>query len=117
MLLNEYPKGSLGCQLYTDSLANVLAVNLLREHATTQARLPTYEGGLPPRQLRHILDYIDDAHLDEDIKLADLARLLDMSLRLLNLKTSQPQDFSTSRLLNLNTYNALPDIGVLILAY
>ena len=31
-----------------------------------------------PRQLRQVLDYID-AHLAQDLKLADLAQLLDMS--------------------------------------
>lgn len=78
MLLNEHQKGSLGSQLYTDSLANVLTVNLLRAYTTTCPQLPTYEGGLSPRQLRQILAYID-AHLDEDIKLASLAKLIGMS--------------------------------------
>ncbi|MBE9031032.1 helix-turn-helix domain-containing protein [filamentous cyanobacterium LEGE 11480] len=78
MLFNEFQQGSLSNRLYVDSLSNILAVNLLRQHATTRPHLPTYEGGLPPRQLRQILDYID-AHLDQEIKLADLAQLLDMS--------------------------------------
>ena len=64
--------------LYLDSLANVLAVNLLRNHATTQPIVPAYEGGLPPHQLRQIIDYID-AHLDQEIKLETLAQLLKMS--------------------------------------
>lgn len=78
MLLNEVQQGSLSNQLYVDSLSNILAVNLLRQHATTRPHLPTYEGGLPSRQLRQVLDYID-AHLDQEIKLADLAQLLDIS--------------------------------------
>lgn len=40
--------------------------------------LPTYEGGLPAGQLRQTLDYID-AYLDQEIKLADLAQLLETS--------------------------------------
>lgn len=64
--------------LYLDSLANVLAVNLLRNHATTQPIVPTYEGGLPPHQLRQIIDYIE-AHLEQEIKLETLAQLLKMS--------------------------------------
>ena len=40
--------------------------------------MPSYEGGLPSRQLQQVLDYID-AHLDQEIKLADLAQLPDMS--------------------------------------
>ncbi|MEM9087317.1 MAG: AraC family transcriptional regulator [Cyanobacteria bacterium P01_F01_bin.53] len=78
MLLNELQQGSLSNRLYIDSLSNILAVNLLRQHATTRPQLPIYEGGLPSRQLRQVLDYID-AHLDQEIKLADLAQLLDMS--------------------------------------
>ena len=78
MLLNELEKGSLSNRLYIDSLSNILAVNLLRQHATTRPHLPIYEGGLPSHQLRQVLDYID-AHLDQEIKLADLAQLLDIS--------------------------------------
>ncbi|WP_293094534.1 helix-turn-helix domain-containing protein [Moorena sp. SIOASIH] len=40
--------------------------------------MPIYQGGLPLRQLQQIIDYID-TNLDRDIKLAELARLLDMS--------------------------------------
>jgi AraC family transcriptional regulator len=78
MLLTEFQQNPAGNRLYVDSLANILAVNLLRQHATTQPQLPMYQGGLPKPQLRQVLDYID-IHLDQDIKLEDLARLLDMS--------------------------------------
>ena len=54
------------------------AVNLLRNHATTQPIVPTYEGGLPSHQLRQIIDYVE-AHLDQEIKLETLAQLLKMS--------------------------------------
>jgi AraC family transcriptional regulator len=63
---------------YIDSLANVLAVRLLRQYSTSKPRLAIYEGGLPQRQLLRVFDYID-AHLERDVKLADLARLLGMS--------------------------------------
>lgn len=78
MLLGELQQEALVSRLCVDSLANILAVNLLRQHATTQPHLPLYEGGLPQRQLLQVLDYID-AHLDRDLQLADLARLLEMS--------------------------------------
>ncbi|MBT9316875.1 helix-turn-helix domain-containing protein [Leptothoe spongobia] len=64
--------------LYLDSLANLLAVQLLRNYGTTSTQLPTYEGGLPTLQLNQVLDYID-AGLAGEIKLADLAGLLNMS--------------------------------------
>ncbi|ELS03738.1 transcriptional regulator containing an amidase domain and an AraC-type DNA-binding HTH domain [Xenococcus sp. PCC 7305] len=78
MLFSELQQNPSGNQLYVDSLANILAVNLLRQHATTKPKLPIYEGGLPQRQLMQILDYID-AHLDQNLKLENLAQLLDMS--------------------------------------
>ena len=78
MLLTEFKQNASGNRLYLDSLANVLAVNLLRQHTTTKTSVPTYEGGLPQYQLQRVLDYID-AYLDREVKLADLAQLLDMS--------------------------------------
>ncbi|MEO1392239.1 MAG: AraC family transcriptional regulator [Cyanobacteria bacterium J06634_5] len=78
LLLAELHQASADNRLYTDSLANVLAVHLLRHHATTRPELPTYKGGLPQRQLVQVLDYID-AHLSREITLADLAKLVGMS--------------------------------------
>ena len=53
-------------------------MQLLRNYGTISTQVPTYGGGLPTYHLKRVLDYID-AGLAEDIKLADLARLLDMS--------------------------------------
>jgi AraC family transcriptional regulator len=78
MLLAELQQENLGGKLYIDSLANVLAVHLLRQYTAAKPRVTIYEGGLPDRQLLQVLEYINE-HLDRDIKLADLAKLLDMS--------------------------------------
>ena len=78
MLFIEFQQNPSGNQLYVDSLANILAVNLLRHHATNKPQLPIYEGGLPQRQLMQVLDYIE-AHLAQNLKLENLAQLLDMS--------------------------------------
>lgn len=78
MLLAELQQDHLGGRLYIESLANILAVHLLRQYAATKPRLTTYAGGLPERQLIQVLEYIHD-HLDQDLKLADLAQLLSMS--------------------------------------
>ncbi|MBD2459456.1 helix-turn-helix transcriptional regulator [Oscillatoria sp. FACHB-1407] len=78
MLLSEVQQNNPGSKLYIESLTNVLAVHLLRQYAATQPRLPVYEGGIPARQLEQVLDFINE-HLDQKIKLADLAALLDMS--------------------------------------
>ncbi len=78
LILTEFQQNRSGNQLYVDSLANILAVNLLRQFATTKPQLSMYQGGLPQRKLMRVLDYIE-AHLDQAIKLAGLAQLLDMS--------------------------------------
>jgi AraC family transcriptional regulator len=78
MLLAELKQENSGSRLYIESLTNVLAVHLLRQYAAAKPRLTIYEGGLPERQLLQVLEYIN-SHLDQDIKLADLAALLGMS--------------------------------------
>jgi AraC family transcriptional regulator len=78
LLLSELQQENLGGRLYIESLANVLAVHLLRQYAVAEPRLAIYEGGLSERQLLQVLEYINE-HLNQDIKLADLAALLSMS--------------------------------------
>jgi AraC family transcriptional regulator len=78
LLINELKQENLGSSLYIDSLANVLAVQLLRQYSASKPHLSVHEGGLPQCQLLQVFDYIH-AHLDRDIKLADLAGLLGMS--------------------------------------
>lgn len=78
MFLSELKQENLGGRLYIESLANVLAVHLLRQYADTKPRLLVYEGGLPQHRLFQVLEYINE-HLERDIKLVDLAALLDMS--------------------------------------
>lgn len=67
-----------GGRLYVESLATALVVSLLREYSSLQPRVAVYEGGLSDRKLLEISDYIY-AHLDQDIKLADLANLAGIS--------------------------------------
>jgi AraC family transcriptional regulator len=78
LLLAELNQTHLGSRLYIESLTNLLAVHLLRQYATTKPTLPIYSGGLPEHQLLQVIEYVDE-HLDQDIKLIELATLLDMS--------------------------------------
>jgi AraC family transcriptional regulator len=78
MLLAELKQESIGGRLYIESLSNVLAVHLIRQYAASKSRLVVYESGLSERQVLRIVEYID-AHLNQDIKLADLAVLLSIS--------------------------------------
>lgn len=78
LLLSELKHENLGGRLYVESLTNVLALHLLRQYAAPKSRLSIYEGGLSERQVLQVLEYINE-HLNQDIKLADLAALLGMS--------------------------------------
>lgn len=79
LLRSELHKGGgwVG-KLYVESLANVLAVHLLRQYSTVRPRIALYEGGLGDRKILQISEYIH-AHLDQPIKLADLADVAGMS--------------------------------------
>lgn len=78
LLLAELQQKKLGGRLYIESLANILAIHLLRQYADTKPRLTVYQGGLSDRQLLLVFEYINE-HLNQDIKLSDLAALLDLS--------------------------------------
>lgn len=78
MLLTELQQDNLGTKLYIDSLTNILTVHLLRHYSASKPSLSVYKGGLSQHQLVQVLEYINN-HLDRDIKLTDLAALLDMS--------------------------------------
>jgi len=78
MLLSELRNEGLGGRLYVESLANMLAVHLLRNYSTASPRVSIYSGGLPEHQLLQVTDYINE-HLTQEIKLSDMAETLDMS--------------------------------------
>lgn len=58
MLLTELKQGNTGSKLYIESLANVLAVHLLRNYAANKPVVTIYQGGLRERQVLPVLDYI-----------------------------------------------------------
>jgi AraC family transcriptional regulator len=64
--------------LYGESLANALAVYLLRRYAVRPVKAAVYKGGLPPYRLRRVLDFIADS-LAENITLSQLAAIAGMS--------------------------------------
>jgi AraC family transcriptional regulator len=64
--------------VYGESLANALAVYLLRRYAVQRITPITYKGGLPRNRLKRVLDYIA-ASLEEDLSLAKLAAIAGMS--------------------------------------
>jgi len=73
----ELSAGGAGGRLAAESLANVLAVHLIRHVAT---RRPGHgrDGALSPRRLRAVVEYIED-HLDAGPSLEELAAVARLS--------------------------------------
>ncbi len=78
-LLSEMEIGGLGGELYAESLANVLAVHLLRRYTNVaDADSHRFVGGLGGQRLKQVKDFIADNY-GEDVSLDDLARVAGMS--------------------------------------
>src|SRR5262249_43641744 len=75
LLWTELYTTGLGGAVYAASLAQVLALHLLRTAGTRTPVLQHYTGGLPTHKLRRVLAYIHD-HLAEPITLAALAAVV-----------------------------------------
>jgi AraC family transcriptional regulator len=76
-LLAELESQNLAGRLYAESLANLLAVHLLR-HYTTADLGHQLTGGLSGRRLQLVLEFIGDNY-GTDLSIADLAQVAGMS--------------------------------------
>ena len=74
----ELSDGGVGGRLYLEGLATLLTVHLLRGFGSSRPALPQYRGGLAPRQMRRVLDYID-AHLTDELGLVELSTIAGLS--------------------------------------
>jgi len=74
----ELASEGLNGQLYAESLANVLAVHLLRHYSATRAVARPFTGGLTAYKLRRTLDFISD-NLERHISLGEIATQVGMS--------------------------------------
>lgn len=72
---DDYPGG----RLFADSLASALAARLLVLQARKGAPAEKPARALPAWRLRHVIEYIE-AHLDQDLTLAELATVAGFSL-------------------------------------
>jgi AraC family transcriptional regulator len=72
---DAYPGG----RLFADSLASALAARLLALQSRKEASTSSQGRALPAWRLRQVVEYIE-AHLDEDLTLAELARVAGFSL-------------------------------------
>ncbi len=71
-LLAEMGSDAPGSRLYAESLANVLAVHLLRHYTNVGAEPRRFAGGLSGGRLRRVLSFIAENH-ERDLSLEDLA--------------------------------------------
>lgn len=76
-LLAELDSEGISGRLYAESLANVLAVHLLR-HYTTEDKRPQHSNGLSDHKLRRVEDFIANNFAD-DLSLTQLAHVAGMS--------------------------------------
>ena len=77
-LRRELDSENAGSRLLIDSLAQALAVHLLRSYATFPSRIRDVKGGLPRWRLRRVLQYIEE-HVSDDVSLDQLAEAAGIS--------------------------------------
>ncbi len=77
-LLGELESEGLSGRLYAESLANLLAVHLLRHYTTGTGEMQRISGGLSAQRLRQVMSFIADNY-SSDIRLSQLANVAGMS--------------------------------------
>jgi len=75
---SEGGAGAVSGRLYTESLANVLAVHLLRHYTAFGSDGPRFSGGLSGQKLRLVKEFISDNY-GRELNLAELAAVAGMS--------------------------------------
>jgi AraC family transcriptional regulator len=78
LLIRELESSGLLGTLYADTLAQALALHLLRHYSSLSTTKDLPERGLSQGQLRLVRDFINDC-LGNEIRLEELAALTDMS--------------------------------------
>ncbi len=77
-LLRELRSGGLGGRILADSLATLLAVQLLREHTAHPQRAAPARDALTGAPLKRVTEYIEE-HLADDLSLAAVAAVANIS--------------------------------------
>ena len=77
-LKTELETDGVDSRLYAESMATALSIHLLRRYSARKQEIKEFRGGLPQYKLMEVISYIN-AHLDQDITLAELAALIQMS--------------------------------------
>jgi AraC family transcriptional regulator len=74
----ELKTNSDGCHIYAQTMGNALAVHLLSRYSTRTKLFKPFTGGLSPRDLKHVVEFIGD-NLNQELNLADLANTVQLS--------------------------------------
>jgi AraC family transcriptional regulator len=77
-LLTESNSDTPTGKLYTDSLIQTLTLHLLKNYTNANSVKENLNGGLSGYKLRRVQEFID-ANLEEDLSLAELAEVADLS--------------------------------------
>ncbi len=77
-LLDEYNDETREGNLYADSLIQTLTLHLLKNYSNARSITENTNGGLSGYKLKRVKEFID-ANLEEDLSLADLAAIADLS--------------------------------------
>jgi AraC family transcriptional regulator len=77
-LLGELESEGLSGRLYAESLANVLAVHLLRHYSTGGSQPQHFTGGLSAKKLKQVIAFVAE-NFSNDVPLAELANVAGMS--------------------------------------
>ena len=77
-LKTELETDAAGSRLYAETMANALAVHLLKHYTTQKATVRDATGGLPKAKLKQVTDYINE-YLNQDLSLNELAAMVQMS--------------------------------------
>lgn len=77
-LKHELYSEGLGGKLYADSLANLLAVHLLRHYCTSGKYVERHYGGISADKLRQVKDFITENYA-RDLRIEELADVAGMS--------------------------------------
>ncbi|MCP9886258.1 helix-turn-helix transcriptional regulator [Synechococcus sp. ATX 2A4] len=77
-LRTELKTNSGGCHIYAQTMGNALAVHLLSRYSTRTKPFKPFTGGLSPRDLKHVVEFIGD-NLNQELNLADLANTVQLS--------------------------------------
>ncbi|MBD2776224.1 helix-turn-helix domain-containing protein [Iningainema tapete] len=77
-LLTELKSPGLMGQLYVETLTNLLAIHLIRQHSAKNVNMQFCVGGLSPSKLQQVIEYIYN-YLDQELTLTQLADVAGMS--------------------------------------